>query len=82
MREFLPFFGLLATSVMLLLNPMVSLVLIGAYATVLLVSGSLHANKGLSHVLGVPFCLLILHTGFTIGLFDGLLRKGRVSRDR
>lgn len=82
MREFLPFFGLLATSVMLLLNPMVSLVLIGAYATVLLVSGSLHAKNGLSHVLGVPFCLLILHTGFTIGLFDGLLRKGRVSRDR
>ena len=59
-----------------------SMILIGAYGTVLLLSGLLSAKEGLSHILGVPFCLLILHTGFTIGLFDGLIRKGRASRDR
>ena len=46
------------------------------------VINTIGAKEGLSHVLGVPFCLLILHTGFTIGLFDGLIRKGRASRDR
>ena len=59
-----------------------SMILIGAYGAVLLLSGLLSAKNGPSHILGVPFCLLILHTGFTIGLFDGLIRKGRASRDR
>ncbi|MED5497031.1 MAG: glycosyltransferase family 2 protein, partial [Candidatus Thermoplasmatota archaeon] len=81
-RELLPLFGLIATSLLLLFNPMWSMILIGAYGTVLLLSGLLSAKEGLSHILGVPFCLLILHTGFTIGLFDGLIRKGRASRDR
>ena len=67
-RELLPLFGLIATSLLLLFNPMWSMILIGAYGTVLLLSGLLSAKKGLSHILGVPFCLFILHTGFTIGL--------------
>ena len=81
-RELLPLFGLIATSTMLLFNPMWSMMLIGAYVAVLFLSGLLSAQKGPSHILGVPFCLLILHTAFTIGLFDGLIRKGRASRDR
>ena len=81
-RELLPLFGLIATSILLLFNPTWSMILIGAYGSVLLLSGLLFVRKGPSHILGVPFCLLILHTGFTIGLFDGLLRKGRASRDR
>jgi len=82
LRELLPLFGLLATSMLLMTNPMWSLRLICAYGAVLLLSGLLFSKRGPSHILGVPFCLLILHTGFTIGLFDGLLRKGRASRDR
>jgi GT2 family glycosyltransferase len=81
-RELLPLFGLIATSMLLFFNPMWSMILIGAYGAVLLLSGLLSAKNGPSHILGVPFCLLILHTGFTIGLFDGLIRKGRASRDR
>ncbi len=81
-RELLPLFGLIATSMLLFVNPMWSMILIGAYGAVLLLSGLLSAKNGPSHILGVPFCLLILHTGFTIGLFDGLIRKGRASRDR
>ena len=79
-RELLPLFGLIAT-ILLLFNPTWSMILIGAYGSVLLLSG-FFCRKGPSHILGVPFCLLILHTGFTIGLFDGLIRKGRASRDR
>ena len=82
LRELLPLFGLLTTSVLLLFNPMWAMVMIGAYGAVLLLSGILHLNKGLAHIFGVPLCLLILHTGFTIGLFDGLFRNGRASRDR
>jgi hypothetical protein len=81
-RELLPLFGLIATSMLLFFNPIWSMILIGAYGSVLLLSGLLFARKGPPHILGVPFCLLILHTGFTIGLLDGLLRKGRASRDR
>ena len=82
LRELLPLFGLLATSMLLFYDPIWSMAMIGVYGTVLLLSGLLHSKKGLSHLIGVPFCLLILHTGFTIGLFDGLLRKGGASRDR
>ena len=81
-RELLPLFGLIATSLLFLFNPMWSMMLIGTYGAVLLLSGLLSAKKGPSHILGVPFCLLILHTGFTIGLVDGMIRKGRASRDR
>ena len=47
---------------------------------VLLLSGLANAKKGIAHFLGVPFSLLLLHTGFTFGLVDGLFRKGRASR--
>ena len=82
LRELFPLFGLIATSMLLFFNPIWSMILIGAYGAVLLLSGLFSAKKGPSHILGVPFCLLILHTGFTLGLFDGLIRKGRASRDR
>ncbi|CAI8342303.1 MAG: Putative mycofactocin biosynthesis glycosyltransferase MftF [Candidatus Poseidoniaceae archaeon] len=82
LRELLPLFGLISTSMLLLFNPMWSMMLIGAYCAVLFLFGLLSAKKGPSHILGVPFCLLILHTAFTIGLFDGLIRKGGASRDR
>jgi len=82
LRELLPLFGLIATSMLLFSNPIWSMILIGAYGCVLFLSGLLSAKRGPSHILGVPFCLLILHTGFTIGLLDGLIRKGRASRDR
>ena len=33
-------------------------------------------------MVGVPLCLLMLHTSFTLGLVDGLLRRGRLPSDR
>ena len=39
-------------------------------------------RRQLNLLWGHPLCLLILHTGFTLGLFDGLFRKGKASKDR
>lgn len=81
-RELLPLFGLILTSILFATNPSFATVPIGAYLCVLFFSGILNVRKGLSHVLGVPLALLLLHIGFTFGLIDGLVRKGRASRDR
>ena len=82
LRELMPLFGLILTSILLAINPIFAAVPLGAYACVLVVSGLLNIRKGISHVVGVPFALLILHVGFTFGMVDGLVRKGRASRDR
>lgn len=82
LRELMPLFGLILTSILLAINPIFAAVPIGAYACVLFGSGLLNIRKGISHVIGVPFALLTLHIGFTFGLVDGLVRKGRASHDR
>jgi len=82
LRELMPLFGLILTSILLAINPIFAAIPIGAYACVLFGSGFLNIRKGISHVIGVPFALLILHVGFTFGLVDGLVRKGRASHDR
>ena len=81
-RELMPLFGLILTSILLAINPIFAAVPIGAYGCVLFGSGLLNIRKGISHVIGVPFALLTLHIGFTFGLVDGLVRKGRASHDR
>ena len=55
-----------------------------AYGVTLLMMGTIYRQKdtGMNSILGIPLCLIILHTAFTIGLFDGLLRSGRAPRDR
>ena len=55
-----------------------------AYGVTLLMMGAIYRPKhaGLNSILGIPLCLIILHTAFTIGLFDGLVRTGRAPRDR
>ncbi len=82
LRELMPLFGLILTSILLAINPIFAAMPIGAYACVLFGSGLLNIRKGVSHVFGVPFALLTLHVGFTFGLVDGLVRKGRASHDR
>ena len=55
-----------------------------AYGLALVLSGFGHVlrKQGLSSVVGVPVCLLMLHMSFSMGLIDGLIRKGRSSTDR
>jgi hypothetical protein len=55
-----------------------------AYGLALVLTGFGHVLRkhGLSSALGVPLCLVMLHTSFSLGLIDGLVRKGRPSSDR
>ena len=82
MREFLPLLGTILTLGLFLINPQWGLIPLISYTFVLLLSGLLSSRRGLLNIVGVPLCLLILHIGFTLGLLDGCLRKGRASRDR
>jgi len=52
------------------------------YLSTLFLMGIMYSKSKISSIFGIPFCLLILHTAFTIGLFDGLIRKGRAPTDR
>jgi len=82
LREFLPLFGALFTVGMFVVNFQWGIFPLLAYTSALLISGLYSSRKGILNLLGVPICLLILHIGFTIGLLDGCVRKGRASRDR
>ena len=79
-RELLPIIGLIAC---ILLGEW-AIIPVATYATVLLLSGILAtvSSGRLSSVAGLPICLLILHTAFSLGLVDGIFRRGKASRDR
>lgn len=55
-----------------------------AYLLTLITTGFIYKNKKSNFlaILGIPLCLIILHTAFTLGLIDGLIRNGRPSSDR
>ena len=53
-----------------------------AYLFALGISGVVYSKSRLSSVIGIPVCLMMLHTAFTIGMFDGLIRSGKASSDR
>lgn len=81
-REFLPLFGAFFTLGLFMTDFNWGFIPLVAYSSVLLLSGLYSSRKGISNIVGIPLCLLILHIGFTIGLLDGCVRKGRASRDR
>tara|TARA_B110000495_G_C23017831_1_gene603236 strand:+ start:240 stop:1271 length:1032 start_codon:yes stop_codon:yes gene_type:complete len=84
LREFLPWFGLLATLTLCFLQTELALILPGCYLGVLIVEGlrGVIISKRISALFGVPLCLFMLHSSFSLGLLDGLLRKGREPSDR
>ncbi|MGB1491194.1 MAG: glycosyltransferase [Candidatus Poseidoniaceae archaeon] len=53
-----------------------------AYVLALLITGLVYTKSRLSCLVGVPICLVMLHTAFTVGMFDGLIRSGRAPTDR
>ena len=83
-REFLPWIGLVSTLSLLFFSQTLGFLLPLMYLLVLLIEGIRYSIKSgrASTLLGVPLCLAILHTSFSIGLLDGLFRKGRAPRDR
>ena len=83
-REFLPLFGILMTVFLAIwFKSFVSIPLI-AYGIVLTFVGinSVFYSKKISSIFGTPLCMIILHTGFSLGLIQGLIKKGKVANDR
>tara|TARA_B100000212_G_scaffold233915_1_gene177874 strand:+ start:21033 stop:22025 length:993 start_codon:yes stop_codon:yes gene_type:complete len=76
-REFLPLFGL----VLIFLLPEWWFAPLAYFTTIILV-GLVNSKSKFSSIVGIPICLAILHTAFTIGLIDGLARSGRPPTDR
>ena len=83
-QEFAPLFGLILTLALMYYDHSMKFYPAIAYAVVLGIEGlrSLIRSKRLSHIFGVPICLIMLHTSFSIGLIQGLYRSGKASTDR
>lgn len=84
LREYLPWVGLLSTIALLSLAHPFALMPLSAYGVVLGVEGLRMTLrfKRVSMFIGVPLCMLMLHSSFSLGLVDGLLRKGKAASDR
>jgi len=84
LREYLPWFGFLSTIALLSLGHPLALMPLSAYGLVLGVEGLRMTLrfKRLSMIIGVPLCMVMLHSSFSLGLIDGLLRKGKAASDR
>ena len=82
--EFLPLFGLLLTAGFFLASVAGWWMLPAAYGVALLLAAGQRVGRGdgWSALVGVPLCLVMLHSSFTLGLVDGLLRRGRSPTDR
>ena len=84
LREYLPWFGLMLTVALFALqHPFAPLPLV-AYMFVLSIEGvrmSLRFQR-FSLLIGVPICMMVLHASFSLGLVDGLFRKGGAASDR
>ena len=84
LREYLPWVGLLVTLSLALTNMDWWVLPPMAYACVLAIEAvrmSLRFGR-FSMILGVPMCLFMLHVRFSVGLLDGLLRRGKAPSAR
>ena len=76
-RELLPLFGL----VLIFVLPEWWYAPV-AYLLALVISGVIYSKSRISSFVGIPICLVMLHTAFTVGMFDGLIRSGKAPTDR
>ena len=83
-REFAPMFGAFLCGVLALTVPDYLTYPVLAYLAVLLAAGlgSVVHSRRITGVLGVPLCLVMLHTGFTLGLLRSLFLGPPRKRDR
>jgi hypothetical protein len=84
LREYAPWFGLVLSMALFVLPSEYWPIPAVLYGVVLLLEAlrSSICGRRLSHLVGIPICLFMLHTSFSIGLLDGLIRKGKASSDR
>ena len=83
-QEFLPWVGGGLTAALVLFGSSTWWFPAALYGGVLALNGIVHAinKRDPLGVLGVPLCLVMLHVSFSLGLLDGLFRKGRLPSDR
>ena len=83
-REFLPLFGVILTATMFLSGFDYWYAPLIAYGLAILQVGLMEAIRGKdsSLIIGVPLLLPILHSMFTIGLFEGIIRRSLDIKDR
>ena len=83
-REILPAFGVLLTLILYAMIPQYWLIPIYAYAIALFLDSIRGAVKQrqITLILGLPICLLILHTFFTMGLLSATFRRPANISDR
>ena len=83
-QEFLPLLGLLLTVALGMVGEPLWWGLVACYGFALGLAGvhRMMRGDGWSALFGVPLCLMMLHTSFTLGLGDGLVRRGRMPSDR
>ena len=83
-REILPAFGVLLTLILYTMLPQYWLIPIYAYAIALFLDSIRGAvkHRQITLILGLPICLLILHTFFTMGLLSATFRRPANISDR
>ena len=83
-QEFLPLVGLLLTVALVMVGEPLWWGLVACYGVALGFAGVDRTMRGdgWSALFGVPLCLMMLHTSFTLGMGDGLVRRGRLPSDR
>lgn len=83
-REFAPLFGAILCGVLALTAPAYVAYPVLAYLAVLLAAGlgSMVQSGRITGLVGVPICLVMLHTGFTLGMFRSLFLGPPRKRDR
>jgi succinoglycan biosynthesis protein ExoA len=84
LREYLPWFGFLFTAGLIGLSFPLWWIPLGAYGSVLGIESIRMATRHHrpSMIIGVPVSLFILHVSFSVGLLDGLFRRGKAASDR
>ena len=83
-QEFLPLIGLVGTLALLFSGTPMWWFGGGLYLGVLSLESLRQSilRRDITCLVGTPLALLILHAGFSLGLVDGMVRKGRMPSDR
>lgn len=84
LREYAPWFGAILSAILYFASSTYWMIPALMYCTVLIAEAlrSSITNRRISLLVGIPLCLIMLHTSFSIGLLDGFIRKGKESSDR
>ena len=82
--EFLPLLGIALTGTLVASGSSEWWLPGAAYLSTLCLTGLVQAfrQRRPSLMVGLPLCLAMLHTGFSLGLIGGLVRKPRAANDR